>query len=69
MKPEEPVQEPQVEWDLVACGDDPETGRGRCTYSWEDGSVETFVDGLHPIHRKGLGRLVKPSRKEGKVAP
>ena len=53
-------QEPQVEWDLVACGTDTETGRRRCTYSWSDGSVETFVEGIHPIHKKGLGRLVRP---------
>jgi hypothetical protein len=60
---EQPVDEqPQAEWDLVSCGDDPETGRRRCTYSWSDGSVETFVEGEHSIHKKGLGRLVKPSR-------
>jgi len=62
MKPEEPVgeQEPPVEWTLVACGDDPETGLRRCTYSWADGTRETFVEGIHPIHRKGLGRAVRP---------
>jgi hypothetical protein len=58
----QPVDEqPQAEWDLVACGTDPETGRRRCTYSWSDGTRETFVEGLHPIHRKGLGRLVRPA--------
>jgi len=65
VNPEPPVDEqPQAEWTLVACGSDPETGRRRCTYSWADGSVETFVEGLHPIHRKGLGRLVRPEGTE-----
>jgi hypothetical protein len=59
---EQPVDErPQADWTLVACGSDPETGRRRCTYSWLDGTRETFVEGLHPIHRKGLGRLVRPA--------
>lgn len=64
-KPEEPVDEqPQAEWDLVACGTDQETGRRRCTYSWSDGTRETFVEGLHPIHRKGFGRPVPPDVRE-----
>ncbi len=60
MNPEPPVneQKPQVEWTMVACGDDPETGRRRCTYTFADGTRETFVEGLHPIYRKGLGRPV-----------
>lgn len=63
MKPEEPVGEqepPDQEWTLVACGDDPETGRRRCTYTWADGTRETFVEGIHPIHIKGRGRSVRP---------
>ncbi len=66
MNQEQPVDEqPQEEWDLVACGSDPETGRRRCTYSWaDDGTRETFVEGLHPIHRKGLGRPVPPDVRE-----
>jgi hypothetical protein len=65
VKPEEPVAEPKPkelqdqEWTLVACGSDPETGRRRCTYSWSDGTRETFVEGIHPIHQKGLGRAVR----------
>jgi hypothetical protein len=50
----------QAEWDLVACGTDPETGRRRCTYSWSDGTRETFVEGIHPLHIKGQGRAVRP---------
>jgi hypothetical protein len=62
---EKSAQPPEpVEWDMVACGSDPETGRRRCTYSWSDGTRETFVEGLHPIHRKGLGRLVPPDVRE-----
>ncbi len=63
MKPEEPVGEQESqdqEWTMVACGDDPETGRRRCTYSWADGTRETFVEEIHPIHKKGLGRAVRP---------
>jgi len=61
-KPEQPVDEqrPPVEWILVACGSDPVTGKRRCTYSWNDGTREMFVEGEHPIHRKGLGRVMRP---------
>ena len=68
-KPDDPVQPdgraPQDqqphdrEWTLVACGNDPETGKRRCTYTWVDGTRETFVEGEHPIHRKGLGRAAR----------
>ena len=61
LRPEPPVDEqPQAEWDLVACGTDPDTGRRRCTYSWSDGTRETFVEGIHPLHIKGMGRAVRP---------
>jgi prepilin-type processing-associated H-X9-DG protein len=62
MNQEQPVDDqPQAEWTMVACGHDEVTGKRRCTYSWADGSVEMFVVGEHPIHRKGLGRLVRPA--------
>jgi hypothetical protein len=61
MNQEQPVDDqPQAEWTMVACGTDPETGRRRCTYSWSDGTRETFVEGIHPLHIKGMGRAVRP---------
>jgi hypothetical protein len=48
-----------AEWDLVACGTN-EFGKRRCTYSWPDGTREIFVEGEHPIHKKGIGRVLQP---------
>ena len=63
MRLEQPADDQQPkgqEWTMVTCGDDPETGRRRCTYSWKDGTRETFVEGIHPLHIKGMGRAVRP---------